>query len=348
MSSPQFDRKIKAVRESGLSIYDCLNQRPDLFFEIHELELALSEGLEGLNLARLPNRTRSKVFKCAVCKALGYSPPASFRKTRPRFPGQDFDTYVQKADNLQIWNEDVSPTRRYVIARPDGNGIIRAVRVVTGESIAELDKKGTLTKKYQARRKAGRDRPSLISSCDTPRFTTEFSPTDKADLSNTSPTDKPIKGKVLSVKAVYRRLKELLGTEISNPGYDQERNRGAGLQRAVCQVLGLSEYADTGQWPDILSQALEVKLQTAATIDLGLISPDSSAAAQEVGASIRHSDVRYAVFYGTHGNKGTVSLDSLVVTTGQDFFTEFDKFGGKIINAKLQIRLPAQFFSKPK
>jgi len=41
-------------------------------------------------------------------------------------------------------------------------------------------------------------------------------------------------------------------------------------------------------------------------------------------------------------------LDSLVVSTGKDFFTEFEKFGGKIVNAKLQIPLPRDFFAKSK
>ena len=348
MPAPQLDAKIRAISESKLTIYDYLNDRPDLFLTIDELENALLKELIGLSLAGYPIRTRSKVFKSAVCKALGYAVPTTFQKTRPRFPGQDFDTYVQKANNLQIWNEEVAPTRRYVLARPDAKGKIEAVRVVTGEALAQLDKTGTLTKKYQARRKADRDFSCLSSVYDTNNFTRQFVPAIALDLSQISPTDKPSKRQVLAVKSVYARLLALIGKTVPDPGHDQERNRGAGLQKAVCGALGLKDYADKGQWPDILSQALEVKLQTAGTIDLGLISPDSAAPAQEVGPNIRHQDIRYAVFYGDKREDKTVLLRSLVVSTGEDFFGEFDKFGGKVVNAKLQIPLPDSFFDKPK
>ena len=149
---------------------------------------------------------------------------------------------------------------------------------------------------------------------------------------------------MLAIRSIYDRLTKLVGDTIESHGSDQERNRGIGLQRLVCPILGLKEYADKGQFPDVLSQALEVKLQTSPTIDLGLVSPDGTEPAQEVGPGIRHCDVRYAVFYGRYKERDTVELSGVVVTTGQDFFGEFDKFGGKVINAKLQIPLPRNFF----
>lgn len=346
-ASSAIKAKAGLVAKSGLSIYQRVDGHPELFFEVDELEEALTEKLVGLNLCGYPIRTRSKVFKGEVCKALGYPVPASFQKTKPRFPGQDFDTYVQKANNLQVWNEEISPTRRYVIARPDANGVIRSVRVITGEALAKLDKTGTLTKKYQARRKEGHNGSALVADTDSSRFRNEFEPDDHvshAVLGKTSPTDKPKKGSVLSIAGLHRKLLRLVGTSIPDPGHDQERNRGAGLQRVICEALNLSEYADKGQWPDILSQALEVKLQTAPTIDLGLVTPDSDASAQEVGTTIRHRDIRYAVFYGEKRNNDTVKLTALVTVNGKHFFDEFNKFGGNVVNAKLQIPLPRNFF----
>ena len=335
------------MSKSRLTIYDELDRNRDLFFDIEELEELLAEKLAGLALGEYPIRTRSKVFKSAVCRALGYPVPITFQKSHPRFPGQNFDTYVQKGNNLQIWNEEITPTRRYVIARPDGDGIIRAVRVITGEALAELDRTGTLTKKYQARRKDGHLGSTLVAQMDTDEFRKEFRPEDhvsRSVLARTSPTDRPQPGCVLSIAGLHRKLLGLVGASIANPGHDQERNRGVGLQRAVCEALNLSEYADKGQWPDILSQALEVKLQTAPTIDLGLVSPNGTVAAQEVGATIRHRDIRYAVFYGDRRDDGTVKLNALVTVNGEQFFDEFNKFGGKIVNAKLQIPLPRDFF----
>src|SRR5207302_9984054 len=110
----------------------------------------LDTGLHAVTLRGLPLRTRSKVVKSAVCKILGYPIPAYFQKTQPRFPGQAFDTYVQKSNNLQVWNEELAPSRRYVLIRCLPDDLIGKVKVVTGDTLALLDTTGTLTQKYQA------------------------------------------------------------------------------------------------------------------------------------------------------------------------------------------------------
>jgi len=135
---------VRAIAASGLSIYDPLTSRPNLYLKTRHLERILNDALVGLDLD-YPIRTRSKVLKQAVCQALGYPVPKSFRKTKPRFPGQNFDTYVQKANNLQVWNEEVSASRRYVLIRVDARHVVTKVRVVTGRVIAKYDATGTLT-----------------------------------------------------------------------------------------------------------------------------------------------------------------------------------------------------------
>src|SRR5207249_11327266 len=67
------------------------------------------------------------------------------------FPGQDLDVYVQKANNLQVWNEKISPTRRYAILRLNQSDEVVNVRVVTGETLAALDATGTLTDRKSTR-----------------------------------------------------------------------------------------------------------------------------------------------------------------------------------------------------
>ena len=121
----------KSIRDSRLTIYDSLHDRPDLFLDHVSLEKLLNRALRGLNLD-YPLRTRSKVLKAEFCSALGYPIPIRFRRTQPRFPGQNFDTYVQKANNLQIWNEKVTASRRYVLIRVDEHNRVARVRVVTG------------------------------------------------------------------------------------------------------------------------------------------------------------------------------------------------------------------------
>ena len=118
---------VESLRKSGLTIYDPIEIGDrDLWIPTPILEALLDAELRGISLIGLPLRTRSKVVKEHVCRALGYPVPSSFKKSKPRFPGQLFDTYVQKANNLQVWNEELSPARRYVLIRvSEGAEIVR-------------------------------------------------------------------------------------------------------------------------------------------------------------------------------------------------------------------------------
>lgn len=109
-------RYVTAIRAKGLSIYDPIAiGDPDVWIPTPELQALLDAGLRGVSLAGLPLRTRSKVVKSRVCEVLGYPVPSSFTKTRPRFSGQLFDTYTQKSNNMQVWNEELFASRRYVL-----------------------------------------------------------------------------------------------------------------------------------------------------------------------------------------------------------------------------------------
>ena len=79
---------------------------------------------------------------------------------------------------------------------------------------------------------------------------------------------------------------------------------------------------------------------------MGLVSPDSDDVLDTPmlnGQQVRHRDVRYAVFYA-NSDGNTVTLTHLILTTGMDFFNRFQRFGGNVINKKIQIRLPSDFF----
>jgi hypothetical protein len=157
-----------------------------------------------------------------------------------------------------------------------------------------------------------------------------------------------VHGGILPIRAVYETLRDVVGQRFADRGYDQERNRGAELHRLVCRRLGYRDYADDGRFPDIRHQLIEVKLQTSATIDLGLVRPDSPDPLdipQIHARQIRHRDVRYAVFYAEMEGK-EVLLSRLYLATGESFFTRFKQFQGKVVNRKLQIPLPAGFFDR--
>ena len=62
-----------------------------------------------------------------------------FRRTQPRFPGQLFDTYVQKSNNLQVWHEELASMRRYVIIRVSEDDVITKVKTTLGNRLALLE-----------------------------------------------------------------------------------------------------------------------------------------------------------------------------------------------------------------
>lgn len=334
------------IQASGKTIYDCLTvNNVGLWIPTKSLERILNQGLQGLSLANLPLRSRSKVLKSNVCSALGYPVPTTFKKTTPRFPCQNFDVYGQKSCNLQIWNQDLDPSRRYVLVKISDSDIVEKVRVVTGDHLAELDTTGTLTQKFQARLITSEKECELISPLDTEELQSLVS--DNYQIPSTiSPSDPPKKNEIISISKVFEKLTSLVGYTIPNIGTDQERLRGAQLQQLVCCALGFTSADDDGQCPDIKHQLIEVKLQTSPTIDLGLICPDSTDSLDIPNIDSfmpRHCDIRYVIFYGkTNGN--SITLTNFYLTTGKSFFSRFPKFQGKVLNKKLQIHLPPNMF----
>ena len=348
--SEDSDSVVEAIRRSNLSIYDPLvPHHAELWIPTDRLELVLDRALTGISLRGLPLRTRSKVVKEHVCRALGYPVPPSFTKTQPRFLGQCLDVYTQKSDNLQVWNSELEPDRRYAIVRLNADDEVVTVRVVAGAILSRFDTTGTLTRKYQARLILRGPFPELVSPVDTDRLL----PWLQADFDLASvrePTMAPRADQLLPIGEVFHRLQPLLRQRIVDAGHDQERNRGAALHRSTCSQLGYSSYRDDGQFPDVPHQILELKLQTSPTIDLGRVKPDSLDNLPTMpkinGATIRYCDVRYALFHGFKDQEAVV-LTHLYVTTGRDFFSRFPQFQGQVVNTKLQLHLPPTFFTHP-
>ncbi|GGL28062.1 hypothetical protein [Nocardia jinanensis] len=331
------------IRKARPSIYDePANEITGLFYTPHELEALLRAEIVGRDdLADIAVRTRSKVAKRIVCETLGYAPPSAFKKVNPRLTHPNVDVYSQQASNLQIWNQALDSARRYVILILK-DGLVADVKVIAGADLAQYDTTGTLTRKFQANRINENSGSLLASHADTSEFIEILRPVSVL-RGEVSPVIPPSPGQVLDINTVYTRLLPLVGHSFSDPGLTQERNRGTAVHRQVCAQLGLSHFADNGQFPDVLSQALEVKLQLARTVDLGLELPESRTPVASTNGVLSVADVRYAIFYGERLG-ATFSITELVVVTGQDFFTEFRQFGGKISNSKLQLRLPSDWF----
>lgn len=335
------------IMNHELTIYDEIEVGDtDFWFPANEMEYLLTAQLAGCNLNGLALRTRSKVVKTQVCEALGYPVPKSFKKTQPRFLCQKFDVYTQKSNNLQIWNEEISPSRRYVLIRISESDLITQVKVVTGDILAKLDTTGKLTQKYQARYSSAHIEPSKLLSLND----TEFIQSITQEYNNfnefTSPASDPQEEELMPIDLIFNKLKPIVGKTIPYIGATQERNRGGYLHKLICEALGYNQFRDNGEFPDVKHQLLEVKLQTSQTIDLGLFLPSNTEPLdipQIKNQPIHMSDVRYAIFFGNVINN-EILINHFYLVTGQDFFYHFTQFGGKKINKKLQIPLPATFW----
>lgn len=334
---------VNNIINSGLTIYDFISKNnKDLYIPISELESILDNGLKGFSVDGLALRTRSKVVKSEICRLLGYPVPASFKKTQPRFIGQNFDTYIQETLNVQIWNEPVDPERRYVFLQVDENKTISRVKVITGETLVKYDRTGTLTQKYQATM-ITRNQSVLFSQNDTSRIN-KWATEDASVLVDVAPNSIPKKNQLLRISAIYSKLLPMVGKSIDYLDAVQERNRGAELHKMICEHLGYSRYEDDGSYPDLVNQLIEVKLQTSPTIDLGLHSPEDGAdVVIAAGTTFKSEDIRYVVFEG-EVNHDKILLKYLYLVNGKDFTDAFPLFKGKGTNAKLQLPLPSNFF----
>ena len=329
------------IAEKQYTIYDVLTSDL-LYIPSDALASILAEGLIGMDLKGVALRTRSKLVKARICDILGYPIPKSFKKTQPRFPSQNFDIYIQKSMNVQIWNEEIDPGRRYVFIRVGADDVITGIKIINGDQLAHLDKTGTLTTKYQATM-YNLGKSSLLSTEDTERVLKWRG--NALTLSDVRPTSAPIEGKLLPIAEIFSLVASLEGEKIPHLDYLQERNRGAKLHNLVCEKLGYLTYEDDGAYPDIMNQLIEIKLQTSPTIDLGLHSPEDYSALFSVGGqSFRSRDVRYIIVDGVVESE-VVRKKYVHMVNGRDFSNSFPLFWGKVQNAKLQIPLPSNFFN---
>jgi hypothetical protein len=242
-----------------------------------------------LGSGKLPIRARPDSWKCMVPK----------RKGVPRLLREFVETYlVTSGDsyNLQVWNRNpASPSVqieyddgsalganevRFVLARVDSEKhTIRCIAVLTPDYIVEhFGAFGKPTVKEQliisevARQRVYAIRPPVL-----------FHPDDHAVAnlvaSSVPPAGTTIHefaapGKIMSLETVRPLVaKALLGRRIESRA---TKDRGQELELLVSHTLGLTVRPNDlliGGFPDIRSQALEVKIQDSPTVDLGRYSP---------------------------------------------------------------------------
>lgn len=311
---------------------------------VNQLTAALeARFLDSYELVGLPIKTRSKRAKTMVCEALGLPIPKSFQKTSPRFAAENLDVIAQKSNNFQPWNTELDPNRRYAFLILDADDRVRAVKVLMGAQLMVYNTTGTLTSKFQAAF-ADYAKEGCRPHGDDTAFVKELIAKPRIQGDSRDPCAPP-DGALLPLAKLAKRLAFLLGTELKDPGADQERLRGQELHQDVGKALGYGEHRDSGQHPDVPHQLLELKLQTSPTVDLGLVDPASTAAlSPPFPDGLRHADTRYAVFGGVRSGPSRLRLIGLTVVAGERFFEVFRRFGGLGKNSKLQIRLPTEWW----
>ncbi|MDE0686381.1 MAG: hypothetical protein OXI63_25940 [Candidatus Poribacteria bacterium] len=300
------------------------------------------------------------------------------KQSKPKFIHQLFDIFVQSSRNLQFWNyvpysdtiipgewnlESESPYRykdcRYLLVLHNPEGVILKTAIVSGNKLAEWDTTGTQTIKWQASaRRSYRNEISsqiIVSPIETlnskisaymqhplekkSRFIVQESQNPESPLIKQPPTP----AFFLTHNEIAQALRTLVGTEFANLGTGQERSMGQTLEKEIIKALGYQSYqqTDTGNYPDLLHQLIEVKFQFRDTIDLGKHLPTDplpiKASWNKWGISPR--EIRYVIALMEQGVYNNFVVDSIVITSGEKFNEYFSISEGT--NFKIQIPIPS-------
>ena len=130
---------VQNIQESKLNMYHLILPTNDnLFIPNVILERLLRSRLANICLGNVPCHSRPKFIKSEICAALGYPIPSPFKKTRPCFPGQNFDVCIQQGAELPLKADEIIESKRYVILRVNGKQTITDVKVYAGGKLAVL------------------------------------------------------------------------------------------------------------------------------------------------------------------------------------------------------------------
>jgi len=130
---------VENIQTSKLSMNHLIPPTNDsLFVPNVILERLLRSRLTNISLDKIPFHMRTKLIKSEICMALGYPIPSLFKRSRPCFPGQNFDVYIQQGMDLPVRGEEINRSKRYVFIRINGRYVITDVKVFAGEQLAAL------------------------------------------------------------------------------------------------------------------------------------------------------------------------------------------------------------------
>lgn len=147
----------------------------------------------------------------------------------------------------------------------------------------------------------------------------------------------------LTHNEIAQALRTLVGTKFSNLGTGQERGMGQTLEKEIIKTLGYQSYqqTDTGDYPDLLHQLIEVKFQFRGTIDLGKHLPTDPLPIKAPWNKweISPREIRYIIALMEQDAQDNFIVDSIVITSGEKFNEYFSISEGT--NFKIQIPIPS-------
>lgn len=300
-----------------------------------------------------------------VLNLLGYKKPSGLRteearRNKPKFKHQMMDIFAQKHNNLQVWNyipySEERSNCRYVIFKVDDEKILGVI-IKTGKELKDWDMTSTKTIKWQAMVKYRNRRETvdkIILSKKDPIFSKfNFNKNDLDSIENRLEKIKelqiekqnllkssPVPELLVTIEELGILLKSLLNIEIR---YMSEKVIGQNFQGLVAKELGYDFREgfsmNSGQFPDIIHQLIETKIQISPTIDLGCHLPISNELLpfNWNKNELTPRDIRYIIALADK-TEDVVKIRGMVITSGE----EFDKFFSLCVgtNFKVQMTIP--------
>ncbi len=336
----------------------------EFLYTISELKMIFNK-LIGKNIpSGLTIVQRKHWLTYEALKLLGYKKPEGLRtkearESKPKFRNQMMDIFVQKHNNLQVWNYipyiEKRHNCRYIIFKVDDEKVLGLI-IKTGKELKDWDVTGTKTIKWQAivtdktRKKASN---KILLSDSDPIFS-KFNFNKK----NLDPIEKRIENIkkiniknslncepnpkfLITINELENLLKPILGIEIEPIG---EKLIGQKFQGIVAEKIGYTfeegESIDSGQFPDMLHQLIETKIQISPTIDLGFHLPISKEPLNFNWNKnqITTRDIRYIIAIANKTDKDKVKINGIVITSGNEFEKFFSLCEGT--NFKVQMIIP--------
>lgn len=284
------------------------------------------------------------------------------KKGVPKILLEYIDTYVVSTGvsyNLQVWNRNPdsqsvqieydegtqlnSSEIRFVLAKVDATlNIITGIVVLTPDYIVKkFGQFGRPTVKNQLMI-SQHSREKILENTGGLLFFDEAeqvgNPDNIRNLSNYSIHDEPTHESLLPISTIRDIVaKQIIGQTIS-PG--ATKNRGQVLESLFLKSFGYKMRGSglIGGYPDIRNQALEVKVQDAQTVDLGLYSPEFLESVPKCGG-FNTRNMRYFIAFT---NPASGIIEGGVLCTGDKLGRYFTYVSEK--SYKCQRTIPMTFF----